>query len=76
MAYYLHPKEVEAYVMGAYKEAKTRKAPFSDVLRNQLMAIHDQLLGEFDEVQAAQVARSIQRAWMEYIKVRFPRKQG
>lgn len=76
MAYYLHPKEVEAYVMGAYKEAKTRKAPFSDVLRNQLMAIHDQLLGEFNEVQAAQVARSIQRAWMEYIKVRFPHKQG
>jgi hypothetical protein len=74
MAYYLHPKEVEAYVMGAYKEAKTRKMSFAQVLQNQLMAIHDQLLWQLDEVQAARIARSIQRAWMEYIKVRFPRK--
>lgn len=72
MAYYLHPKEVEAYVMGAYKEAKTRKVPFGQVLQNQLMSIYDQLSMKFDEVGAAKVARAVQRAWMEYIKVRFP----
>jgi hypothetical protein len=76
MAYYLHPKEVEAYVMGAYKEAKTRRVPFAQVLQNQLMMIHDQLLLKFDDMEAAKVARAIQRAWVEYIKVRFPRQQG
>ena len=75
-AYYLSPKEVEAYVMGAYKEAKTRKVPFSQVLQQQLSSIYSKLSSEFDSGSATKVARMVQVAWIQYIKARFPNQAG
>lgn len=75
-AYYLHPSEIEAFVMGAYKEAKTRKVPFQDVLSEKLTKIYYYVQKSFDRPWATQITKEIRAAWTEYAKKRLPSISG
>lgn len=70
--YYLEPREVEAYVMGAYKQAKTSKVPLATVLGQQLKKVFQDILGGgVSETTASKLAKEIGSAWMEYARNRL-----
>lgn len=69
--YFLNPREIEAYVMGSYKEAKTRKKPFEEVLEKNLYEVHQIIRSKLPPQEAAELTMKIKDAWINYIRIRF-----
>jgi hypothetical protein len=71
--YFLHPMEVEAYVMGAYKEAKTTKTPLHDIFIKRLTALfyHFTNNGLMQKKWAVELIKNIREAWEEYAQQRL-----
>lgn len=72
-AYLLRPREVEAWVMGMYKQAKTQKVPLLTVLQRQSEELAEKLPNASISVEdARQVADSMLMAWTDYARKRLP----
>jgi hypothetical protein len=69
--YFLSPQEIEAFVIGSYKEAKTRHIPFQQALSDRLQKIYNQFPKGYERY-VANVISKVRLAWVEYIKNRFP----
>lgn len=72
-AYLLRPREVEAWVMGMYKQAKTQKIPLQTVMQQQ----SDELAqgvpnAKISQKQARQFADGILAVWTDYAAKRLP----
>lgn len=73
-SYYLHPQEIEAYVMGAYKEAKTRKIPLTQVLTQELTKVWQMLVNRgMDRPTIKSIIGDIHDAWEGYALSRLPK---
>jgi hypothetical protein len=72
--YFLSPLEIEAFVMGAYKQAKSMRVPLSKVLKANIDEIGTTMDEEgipVDEIKA--VSQDIWNAWTAYVKTRLPK---
>lgn len=72
--YLLSPLEVEAFVMGAYKEAKSKKLPLSQVLKsnlNDLLASME--VGGLSSKDRFVIGAEVWTAWKAYTKERLPK---
>lgn len=72
--YFLHPREIEAYVMGSWKEARTRRVPVRDVMTEKLTEIFYALQRKgMSRSDIIPLIKNIQESWEEYAKARFPK---
>lgn len=72
--YFLNPLEVEAFVVGAYKQAKSMRVPLSKVLKANIDEIGTTMDEEgvpVDQIKA--VSQAIWNAWTAYVKTRLPK---
>lgn len=80
LKYYLTNSEVEAYVAGIYKRAKSGKVDFSQVLENTLGKIRYRLFNAAIDEEELKKAKSgykkIKDTWISYAKKRFPGARG
>jgi len=73
-AYLTHPSEIEGWVTGIYKYAKTAKMAFSDAMEIQLdRAYKSMLKAGADEEKAKSVIDQTRELWLSYVKHRFPK---
>ena len=73
-AYLTHPSEIEGWVTGIYKYAKTAKVAFSDAMEIQLdRAYKSMLKAKADEEKAKEVIDQTRELWLSYVKHRFPK---
>lgn len=75
--YFLHPREIEAWVSGLYKKAKSSRRPFREVLEEKLKAWENMMFlksdANADVVEA--LLRKIKNTFIGYAKKRFPNAQ-
>jgi hypothetical protein len=72
--YLLNPLEVEAFVMGGYKEAKSKKLPLSQVLKSNLDQLLSSMeLGGISSKDRFMIGAEVWNAWKSYVKDRLPR---
>jgi hypothetical protein len=75
-AYLGHPSEIEAWVAGMYKYAKTAKVPFTQAMNIQLDRLNKSMLRNgVPADSASQVLDDIRNKWLNYQKIRFPQAQ-
>lgn len=73
-AYLTHPSEIEGWVTGIYKYAKTAKIAFSDAMEIQLdRAYKSMLKAGADEEKAKSVIDQTRELWLSYVRHRFPK---
>jgi hypothetical protein len=73
LAYLTHPSEIEAWVAGIYKYAKTAKVSFTQAMQLQLDRFRANMAR--DNVEPAvidSVIDTVRNAWLSYQKHRFP----
>lgn len=71
--YLSHPAEVEAWVAGLYKYAKTAKIPFTQVIDNQLQRLYGSMVkAQADTIESRHMLDDIRSRWLSYQKQRFP----
>lgn len=73
--YFLHPTEIEAMVMGLYKQAKTSRKPLSVLLSKKLENIYNNLIAVFEIAEAKSLAMAIKAEWVEFINSRLRKRQ-
>ncbi len=72
--YFLNPLEVEAFVMGAYKQAKSMRVPLSAVLKVNIDEIGTTMDEEgVDVAEIKAVSQDIWNAWIAYVRTRLPK---
>lgn len=72
--YYTHPSEIEAWVSGLYKHAKTSKQPFFEILNDRLNKISSSMTRRnIDRSIIDRIVSNIRKKWMDYASFRFPK---
>lgn len=72
-SYYLSNSEIEAYVSGAYYEAKKSKKGFYEVLYDEL----EQIQSDLENIEGGpELFKEIHDTWIDYARQRFPEAQG
>lgn len=72
--YLLSPLEVEAFVMGAYKEAKSKKLPLSQVLKSNLTDLLVNMeVGGISSKDRFTIGAEVWNTWKAYVKERLPK---
>lgn len=73
-SYFLSSHEIEAWVMGLYKQAKTEKKPLLDLMASETTKIagHLQNYGHIDRKESFKFAKELSQAWKSYAEKRIP----
>lgn len=72
--YLTHPSEIEAWVSGLYKYAKTAKIPFSSIVEKQLARIRQSMAeNRVDPQRIEEIIQSVKDKWMSFARFRYPR---
>jgi hypothetical protein len=72
--YLLSPVEIEAWVMGMYKQAKTQKVPLLSIFQKMSQDLAQKLpmSGKITQEEADGLAESVLMAWTDYAEKRLP----
>lgn len=72
IGYYTDPREVAAFVSGFYKQAKTTRKPFSDIVNDYLELLRLKLFNNhYSTEEAERAVETIRKTWLDYQKKRF-----
>lgn len=71
--YFFSPIEIEAWVMGMYKQAKTARQPLFQVMQGKRgELVRNFIIKRMDRDEAQELADSLLQAWTDYAKKRIP----
>lgn len=70
--YYTDPAEVAAHVSGLYKQSKTSKIKFDNLLDNYLYHVQKTIFKNVETKAIKNLMHQIRKQWTEYANTRFP----